>query len=129
MPKNEPEVIERDPDESRNFSAFWTRIEDGQWDQDTTAAWTDLISDIREVQQGQGGKPSGTMTFEVNFQLVDGLMEIRAKFSVKKPKRARVRSVYWVTQANTLTGRNPFQRNLPFGVRDVSTNTKVRDAG
>lgn len=121
-------VIERDPDEARTFANLLARLEEGQLDSDLTALVADVVSRLRDVARDQGGKPSAEISLKIKLKLDDGLIETRHEIGCKLPKETRMRTLWWPTDSNTLTARNPRQRNLPFGVADITVGAgRVRD--
>ena len=107
-------AVERDPDEARTFSAFLSRVEDGEFAVELSDHVRDIVATLHDVQRDVGGKPSATITITLGFKLEDGMVEVRADAKVKKPKVVRPRSMFWASPNNNLTGRNPKQRELPL---------------
>lgn len=111
---------------ARTFTQFLGELEDGDLTHNLTQAVQDLVGDLENCRQEQGGKPSGKITITIDLTDEDGVIEAKSNFAIVKPKRKRQRSLFYPTKENFLTRENPRQQRLPF--QDVNTRTEMRDA-
>ena len=120
--------IEIDVDEARTFSSLLARMEEGQLDRDLTEVLSEMVRRLVDIERDRGGRPVGEITLKLKLKLDDGMFETRTEYKIAMPKETRSRSLFYATARNTLTGRNPRQRALPFGVRDITAGpATVRD--
>lgn len=104
----------------RSFALLLAGLEGGALHQDLTDKTQTIVAALKEARAHQGGKPKAKLTLEVEFKLDREVTEIMADVKVSMPKRARERTILYVTPDNTLTPRNP--RQIEFGFRDVNTD-------
>lgn len=113
---------------ARNFAALMSDLEDGRLLSELTDAYQDLVADMENTAQAQGGKQTAKITITLDFLRDGGVFEVKADYAVKKPRLKRLRSLFWGTADNFLSRSNPRQLDMPF--RDVTGDrSDVRDAG
>ena len=117
----------RDPDETRTFSNFLARCEEGVLDNDLTEKLSEIVKTLRQRQRDYGGKPVASLSLEVSFKLDDGMIEVRTGVKVKVPKEVRGRTLLFPSANDLLTSRNPRQRELAL-MRDAGNVASIRDA-
>lgn len=125
IPHSDDPRVEIDIDEARTFSNLLGRLEEGQLDQDLTEVLSEMVRRLVDIERDIGGRPQGEITLKLKLKLDDGMFETRTEYKVAMPKETRSRSLFYATARNTLTARNPRQRALPFGVRDISAGPAV----
>lgn len=109
-----------------SFSHFVQTHEDGSLNHDLTKALDDLIAELHNVAQEEGGEPSGEITLKLKFTLAAGMINVLAKNDTKMPKASRLAANYFCTANNRLTTQNPKQYGMQF--RDVTAPQKTYEA-
>lgn len=99
-------------------------LEDGELDHDLSLELEQLVEAMNEEAANSGGGAKGTITLSLAFKMKDGVIDIVPDTSVKRPKKARARTVFWSDAQNNLTRQNPRQQELPL--RTVPLGTEVR---
>lgn len=107
-----------DPSTTRSFAQFLASLEDGRLHGDLSDGMRELVEKLHDAAINAGGIAKGKLAVTLDFVLKGGVVEVTAEYSLKAPKLARGRSIFWATPENNLTRRNPHQPDLPF--RDVS---------
>ncbi len=109
-------------EEARSFSQFLLMLEDGGLNADLSEVLRDLNAHMNNHIMNYGGTPKGSITLKIDFALVKGVFDIKAKYSVTKPEADRPRSIAWSTPGNNFSPDNPRQMTLfPKAVRDVTS--------
>lgn len=109
-----------------NVSQLLAIHESGDLNHELSEAQTDVVAYLNQLVMDQGGKPSASITLTLNYKLDSGLMEITAGVTVKKPKRARAKGVYFCTPNNKLSKRDPRQLEMPLRDVNAAVNTQTR---
>jgi hypothetical protein len=103
------------PPSYTSFAMLLQGLEDGTFNAELTAKMKEVLLALVTHQANYGGKPKGKITVGVEF-ILDGGMDVRAKFEVKTPLPPRGRTSLWVMGDGSLTPTNPKQMEM-FGGR------------
>lgn len=111
----------------RSFGALVATCEDGDLDADLRQAIRDIVQSLNDEARDRGGKPTAKLTLTLVFRHDGGAIDIQAETDVKRPKKKRMRSVFWSTPDNDLTRQNPRQGEM--FPRRVDDAREVRTIG
>lgn len=116
-----------DNTEHRSFSTLVAGLEGGSIHDDLTRAVQDIVAELHDTRQNQGGKPKGRLVLSIEFKLDSDVIEAVTDVKVTLPKQVRGKTILYATPDNNLTPRNPKQQE--FGFRDANqTAPEVRVA-
>jgi hypothetical protein len=111
----------------RSFTTFLAGLEGGRVHADLSTAIRDMVAELHDTRQNQGGKPKGKLVLSFDFRLDSDVIEITTDVKLTLPKQVRGKTVMYATPDNHLTSRNPRQQE--FGFRDANEiRTEVRTA-
>jgi hypothetical protein len=110
--------------EKLNFNTMIAAQEDGKLHADLTSEVREIVQTLKLLAEASGGTYSAALSLNLSFKLDGGAIEVKAETKKTMPKARRSRTIYWATDDNSLTRKNPAQIDMPF--RDVNA-PKVRD--
>lgn len=113
-----------DGTELRTFGTFLGDVEDGELHGELTRAIREIVAELHNVAQDQGGAQKATLALGLVFKLDRGVIEVESTVKTALPKRRRGKSIFYATPDNLLTRRNPRQAELPL--RDVNVPSETR---
>ena len=88
----------------------------------------DLILALHQHQMEFGGKPKGSFTITVSYELDRKLnLNMTAKADVKPPKESAASAVAWTSADGFVTPENPQQ--MKMNLRDAASPREIRSAG
>jgi hypothetical protein len=102
----------------RSFSTLIGDLEEGQLHGDLTRAVQEIVAELHNARIESGGEPKASLGVVLNFAFDGDTITVTGTVKTTLPKRRRMRSVFYATEENHLTRRNPRQRDLPF--KDVT---------
>lgn len=111
-------MSEQDPTVAHTFDRFVAGHENGDLNQELTDAIREITEDISNHYQAYRGAPKATLTITFEFQHASGHIQVSAKVKKSLPAAPRTKCVYYATEKNQLTRRDPKQHEMPF--RDVN---------
>lgn len=95
----------------------------------TRLQFTDELQEtLAAMQECNGDRPKskakGSVTLKLNITLENGMVQIEADVSSKRPKPANGSTLYWLTEDNELSTEHPKQTDMFSGPREVTTGTR-----
>lgn len=88
---------------------------------------TERLREVVAACQAIGAK--GSITIKVSVDAKQGLAEIKAAISVKKPEPALPGACYYTTEDGALLDEDPRQLKLPTKVLDAPAKLKTIEGG
>lgn len=115
------------PKTINTFAEFVATLEDGELAHDLQETVNEMAEKLSDHWTEHRGKPKGTITLTLDFEVLKGQFDIKAKVGKKFPVPPRGSTHLWCTSDNRFSGSNPKQRDLPFEVvgGDADTVEKV----
>ena len=112
-PKAEAEVPEpvNDPGLSNAFVTTLATLGSGQTVHDLSEAMEEVLQAVRE----NGGKGSLSLSIAFEPQSKGRQIKVHPSISMKKPPRQQDENLFFVTDQNQLSRRDPDQRSFSFG--------------
>lgn len=114
-----------EPDNSavvRSFSRLVATQERGDLDNDLSIAIADIVKELEAIYGEHRGKPKATLSLTFTFTKDKNGITVQAQTTRKLPQPPRAAQVYFATDKNLLTTRDPSQPELPL--RDVSAEPR-----
>ena len=84
----------------------------GQFDDELTGAVRELVREMTYLADHGTSKPKAAITLKVDFVLDRGVMDVVADFAVKRPKKARGRTMLYPSASGELLHHDPQQLSL-----------------
>lgn len=100
--------------EHRSFSTLLAALEGGATHDDLTRKVQEIVAELHNTRQGQGGKPKASIVLRLDFRLDSDVIECTSDVKSTLPKQVRDKTILYATPDNNLTQRNPRQQRLPF---------------
>lgn len=107
-----------DPTANHTFDRFIATHENGDLNHELSEALREMTATLSNHFQAYRGKPKATLKVSFDIVHVDGHLEVSAKVETKLPAAPRAKGIYYATDKNELTRRDPKQLTMPF--RDVN---------
>lgn len=91
----------------------------------------DVMLKLREHQADYGGKPKGTLTITLQYQVMkSGDVEITGVFDAKTPKKPAASGTAYSDEQGNLSLYSPLMKRMSGGLRDVAASDReTRSAG
>ncbi|APZ53713.1 hypothetical protein [Salipiger abyssi] len=117
--------------ELRTFEQQLALLDQGAFLTEMQDKLRELQVTLREYQQAYGGKPKGTLTLTLQYQLQkSGDVELTGTFDTKAPKAPAASGVAYADDQGRLSLYSPMMKQMQSGLRDVtSPDRKMRSAG
>lgn len=110
--------------QTKPFTEFIKEINGGALVGDLSHAVQDLVGDIENI--GSGGEITVKLKFSPKtYGEGQKVMEVTGDYSVKKPKRARRASPFFVTPENNLIKEDPRQANMFSSTRSLGGGSTI----
>lgn len=115
----------------RTPGALIEALEEGALSEELSSDFREMVSTLHDVRMSDGGKPSGTITLKLKFQMDGGSIRIVAERSVSLPSAKREATMLWATPDNELSRADPKQLDMFRGgsVRSVEVAGGPRSVG
>lgn len=97
-----------------SFSNLLASHADGNINHQLSEGLTEMVAALSNKALERGGKHKGKIVLTVDIELDQGVFGVTMDASVKMPKVAGAKAVYWATDKNRLTPSNPAQIGM-FG--------------
>lgn len=111
-------MAEEKPDDgARSFARFVQMIDEGCCEAEASEELASLVKTL-EAHAEENGSAKGQIVLVVDMKIDrKGRTDVTSEIKVKKPKKAKAASVFWVTKTGNLSNKHP--RQLKLGLEEV----------
>lgn len=97
-----------------NINQLINSLEHGQFNVDASDDLKQILSTLEGIIRNGQKRASADMTIKLSFKAENDVIEVFAASTIKLPKKARDRSLFFAGENGCLHTDNPRQENLPF---------------
>jgi hypothetical protein len=117
---------EKVDDGARSFARFVQMIDDGVAEAEASDDLADLVK-VLEAHAEDNGQAKGQITLVIDMTVNrNGRTDVKHEIKMKKPKKPRAGSVFWVTKTGNLSNKHP--RQLKLGLEEVKGRKRDDDS-
>lgn len=116
---------EKTDDGARSFARFLQMVDDGVAEAEASDELAELVKTL-EAHAEDNGQAKGQITIVIDMTVNrNGRTDVKHDVKVKKPKKPRAGSVFWVTKTGNLSNKHP--RQLKLGLEEVKPSRHEDD--
>lgn len=108
---------------TKHFANFVAEVCDGDMNAELSGELHNLIQQLRDAQNRDGGKSKGKLTLAISLNFDGKSLGVAYDVTVKRPPKSRASGHCWITRGGNFSMKNPRQMELP--IRDVSARPAV----